>query len=404
MIDLIGERSCPARVDADNIDYMPMQSINSDKQKKFILCLVPLTLLLSCAKPSDDTPSAGSGRYLYVASGACYSGNGITTFTNTTSSNLVYRIDTSSGLRDAVVADYNQSPAQAGDTPVGVVDIDSNYVYVLIENTTTPGARRVEKVEKKASGARSTFSNNTTAMSAQLRGMKLLSTGDLLISKSSAIEKITAANVRITQGANPFVNAPAAPCATSTTLMTKVLTMSSGNLFFLHAATSQNRFGIVSASGYAAAADCKSAQSSPNASSFPVAAVYDAVNTKLIVAYGGSATTTDINSIYAYSINESTNAISSPQKIYDVSLYPATYPYLLYGITEMTLDSQTNTLYVATAINTSTTAINYAIEKFTYDATKIGSANASVLTRVGSTPFYPYGSDTKCISSMFVGN
>lgn len=139
-------------------------------------------------------------------------------------------------------------------------------------------------------------------------------------------------------------------------------------------------------------------------SSFPVAAAYDGVNSKLIVAYAGSATTTDINSIYTYTVNESTNAVSGAQKIYDANLYPATYPYLLYGISEMVFASSTSSLYVATAINTATTVANYAIEKFSYDATKIGSDNTHVLTRSGTTPFYSYGVDTKCISSMVIGD
>lgn len=361
-------------------------------------------IVCSCAQPPQSSLNTeADSRYLYVSSGACYSGGGNTTFSNTTSANVVYRINLDTGIRESIIADYNASPAQVGDSPVGLANVDSDSIYVLVENTTTTGARRIEKVEK-SSGNRTLFSNNTTALSAQLRDLNLLSNGDMLISKSTAIEKITSSNVRITQGANPFINAPAAPCATSTTLHSKMIALNNGNIVFLHAATSQNRFAIISSTGYAAAADCKAAQSAPNTSSFPVAAAYDGVNSKLIVAYAGSATTTDINSIYAYTVNESTNAVSGAQKIYDANLYPATYPYLLYGISEMVFDSSTSSLYVATAINTATTVASYAIEKFSYDATKIGSDNTHVLTRSGTTPFYPYGADTKCISSMVIGD
>lgn len=144
--------------------------------------------------------------------------------------------------------------------------------------------------------------------------------------------------MRITQGANPFINAPAGACATSTTLHTKAVTLLNGNVVFLHAAAAQNRLAIISAAGYAAGADCRSATAAPNASSFPVAFVYNSVNSKLIVAYAGTATTTNINSIYAYSVNETPNTLSSPQSIYDASLYPTTYPYLLYGVSEMVLE------------------------------------------------------------------
>lgn len=361
---------------------------------------------VSCAQPPEDEAATSSSRYLYVASGACYSGGGNTAFSNTTSSNVVYRINLSTGVKDITVADYNSSPSQAGDSPVGIASIDSENLYVLVENTTTAGARRIERVAKSTDGNRTLFSNNTTALSAQLRGMSLLSNGDFLISKSTALEKITSANVRVLKGANPYVNAPAAPCATSTTLMSKVSTMSNQFILFLHAATSQNRFGFVKAEGYGAGGDCTPAQAAPNTASFPVASAYDSLNSKLLVAYAGSSTATDINSIYAYSITETASSITvgAANKIYDANAYPTTYPYLLYGISEMVLDPTENALYVATAINTSTTVVNYAIEKFSYDATQIGVSNSSVLTRSGSTPFYDYGGDTKCIADMMIAD
>ncbi|MBL7670859.1 MAG: hypothetical protein JNM39_10265 [Bdellovibrionaceae bacterium] len=380
--------------------------------KKIILysTLISVGVLFctSCAKPPEDEAAAvttTSSRYLYVASGTCYSGGGNTTFTNATASNFVFRIDLATGAKDATIADYNSSPSQTGDSPVGIASIDSNNMYILVENATA-GARRIEKVQKTTDGARTLFSNNTTALSVALRGLHILTNGDLLINKSTAIEKINTANVRITKGANPYVNAPAAPCATSTTLMSKVTTLSNQFILFLHAATSQNRFGFVKPEGYGAAGDCTPAQAAPNTASFPVATAYDAVNSKLLVAYAGSTTTTDINSIYAYNITETSSSVTvgTANKIYDASLYPATYPYLLYGISEMVLDPVDNTLYIATAINTATTVVNYAIEKFSYDASQIGVANTSVLTRSGSTPFFDYGGETKCIADMMIAD
>ncbi len=381
------------------------------KHRKNILFIslvsVGILFCTSCAKPPEDEPvaAASSSRYLYVASGTCYSGGGNTTFTNATASNFVFRIDLATGAKDATIADYNSSPSQAGDSPVGIASIDSNNMYILVENATA-GARRIERVEKTADGARALFSNNTTALSVALRGLHILTNGDLLISKNTAIEKISSANVRITKGANPYVNAPAAPCATSTTLMSKVTTLSNQFILFLHAATSQNRFGFVKPEGYSIAGDCTPAQAAPNVASFPVATAYDAINSKLLVAYAGSATTTDINSIYAYNITETSTSVTvgAANKIYDVSLYPATYPYLLYGISEMVLDPVDNMLYIATAVNTATTVVNYAIEKFSYDASQIGVTNTSVLTRSGSTPFFDYGGDTKCIADMMIAD
>lgn len=359
---------------------------------------------MAAAVPEEAAPVvAAEPRFLYVASGVCYSGGGNTTFTNLSSSNLIYKINLASGRREAMIADYNQTPAQIGDSPVGIVSSDADHLYVALENTTSAGARRIEKIEKKGSFARTTFSNNITALSAQLRSIDITPTGDLLISKSTAVEKITSANVRLMKGANAYVQSPGGACATSTTLFSKTLNLDNGMIIYLHAATGQNRIGMIAAAGYSVVADCKAAVAAPNAASFPVAAAYDKVNSKLLVAYAGSSVATDINSIYAYNVNEGSATITNPQKIYDSALYPSSYPYLLYGISEMALDSENKTLYVATAVSTATTLVNYAIEKLTYDSTQIGVTNTAVLTRVGSTPFYPYGSDTKCISSMFVG-
>ncbi|WP_409478123.1 hypothetical protein [Pseudobdellovibrio sp. HCB154] len=366
---------------------------------KLFKIVVGLCVLLTngCAKEPEESSSTSDSRYLYVASGVCYSGNN-TTFSNTTSSNLIYRLSLETGAVDSTIADYFSSPSNTGDSPASIVDGDSNYLYALIENTTTTSLRRIEKIEKRSNGARSIFSNNTTALSAQLRHLLKLSNGDFAVSKSTGVEYLTSGNVRL--GA-PYINATAAPCNTSTTLIPKVLTLSNGKFVFLHAAAAQNRFGIFATTG---GTTCSAAQAAPNANAFPTAAFYDSTNAKLFVAYAGNAVTTDLNSIYMYSIDESTNAISGATKIYDASLYPGTYSYLLYGVSEMVYDAATSSVYIATATTTATTVVNYAIEKFTYDPTQIGVDATKILVRSGTTPFFEYGSDTKCISKMFIGN
>lgn len=345
-------------------------------------------------------------KYLYVASGACYSGGGNTTFSNTTSSNLVYRINLSTGIKDITIADYNSSPSQAGDSPIAIANIDAHNVQILVENTTTAGARRIEKVEKVQTGNRVLFSNNITALSTQLRAMNLMSNGDLLISKGTAIERISSSNVRILKGTSPYVAAPASPCATSTTLISKVSTLANGFILFLHAAASQNRFGFVKAAGYRTAGDCTLAQPAPNVNAYPVASAYDAAHSVLLVAYAGNATTADLNSIYAYEIDETDTSVTikSTHKIYDSADYPTLYGHLLYGISAMALDPDTNNLYLATATTTATTVLNYTIEKFSYDYSKLSVDDSHVLTRIGATPFYNYGIDTKCIADLHIGN
>lgn len=366
-----------------------------------------MLLLGACAEEEQEKliqKVTATEKFLYVASGTCYSGNGITTFTNLTSSNQVYRLNLESGQKDTFIADYYSSPSNPGDSPVSIVDFDANRLAVLIENATTATLRRIELIDKKQFGGRVTYSNNTTALSAQVRKMRKLSDGYMLISKSTAVEKMTAGSGRLTVGANPWLNlaTPTSACTTSTALISAILQLPTGLLMFAHAGTGAARIGSVSALGYSVAGDCKAGLTAPNANAFPTSMVYDKLNKILLVSYGGSSTGVDLNSIYAYSIDEVTGAITNPQKIYDSNLFGSTYNYLLFGISAMAYDTDNKQLYVATTISNATTAVNYRIEKLNYDPSKIGVANSSVLTK-GNSIYYDYGYDTKCISDMYIG-
>jgi hypothetical protein len=364
-----------------------------------LLGLLACCGLAGCKK---KTEAAEAARSLFITSGACYSGNGVTTFTNKTASNLVYTIDLSSGQRQTLIADYYASPSNAGDSPVSLAIDDQSNVLVLVENTTTASLRRIERVQRTSSGNRNTYNGNTTALSAQLRAMLKLADGYLLVSKSSAVEKIQQTAARLLVGTSAWLTltTPASSCAPSSTLVSSLAQLNNGMLVFAHAGASNARIGVVSALGYGAATDCKSEQDAPVATAFPTAMVYDGTNNKLIVAYGGSTTAENINSIYAYSIDETTGTISDPEKIYDAYLFGSTYNYLLFGISAMALDAKTNTLYVSSAISNATTVVNYQILKFKYNPSLIGVTNTSVLTSEGT--FYDYGNDTKCISSMLI--
>lgn len=360
-----------------------------------------ITISACVKKPEDATAvvappatTSTSSKYLYVASGACYSG-GNTTFSTTTASNLIFRVNASTGVYDSKIADYNSIPANAGDSPASVTDYNSQYIHVLVENATA--GRRVELVPK-IGGNRTTLTSNTTILSAALRKMIPTPDGGFLISKGSIIEKINSQGVRV--GAPLIPTALAANCGAANASMTDMATLKNGNIVFVNATASNNRIGLISAGGYLTAANCllSAPLNAPVATAFPVALSYVSANNQLIVAYAGTATTTSINSIYVYDVNEATGAITNATRIYDSSLYPTTYSYLLYGISAMAYDSSANELYVATAISTATTVVNYAIEKFTYDPT------GKAITRVGSVPFYNYGLDTKCISGMTVGD
>lgn len=363
-----------------------------------------ITFTLAGCEEEEQAAAGAAPKYLYVASGACYSGNGVTTFTNATSSNLVYRLNLSTGTKERSIADYFASPANPGDSPVAVVSENSSSLLVLVENTTTVGLRRIERVSKTGAASRTTYSGNITALSAQARAMTLLPDGYLLVSKSTAIEKMKDGSNRLLKGANPWVtlSTPASSCTTSATLLSSMARLNNGGIVFAHAAVGTARIGVIDPLGYAVAGDCKSAQTSPNASSFPTAMVYDGTNRKLIVAYAGSTTAADINTIYSYDVDETTSVLSNPQELYDSSLFGSTYNYLLFGVSSMTLDTTNGYLYVATAVSTATTAANYKIEKLKYAPANIGSNNPAVLS--WEKTLYDFGGDTKCISSMTIAD
>lgn len=372
------------------------------KIHKIFLITVTLFLVVSCnnSKKKDEPTTAPEPskvtdvtkpKYLYVASGACYSGTGNTTFTATTSSNLVYRLNLSSGVKDLSIADYYSLPANSGDSPISAIEQDKDNLFILVENATS--GRRIEKVPKTSNPSRSIFSSNTTALSAALKFMIKSSDSGLLISKGAGAEKLTSQGVRM--GA-PYIGTNlGATCGATITNISSVTTNPSNKIFFAHAAAANNRWGVISANGYSVAADCLAAQAAPNANSYPVAITYLSATNQVMVAYAGNAITTDLNSIYVYDFNDSTNAISNPTKIYDASNYVSA-GYLLYGISAMTFDPSDSSLYVATAISSATTVVNYVIEKLSYNT------STKTLTRVGTVPFYNYGVDTKCISSLSI--
>lgn len=365
----------------------------------------------SCAKvPIEEALSANTTttpeRHLYLSTGACYSGAGITTFSNTTSTNKVYRVSLADGkMPEPKLADYLDSKSQIGDTPVGIVNHDLNSLYVLVQNAAA-GTKRVERLLKGDNLSRTTVTNSTSIFNANLRSISKTVNGDLLISESTGIERVNGIDFsRISNGTNPYIRSPAAPCATSTTLITRAGALSNKMIYFLHAAASQNRIGFVKASGYFASGDCTLAEPAPVATAYPTASVYDSTNEVLIVAYGGGGSTTvGVNSIYAYKLNVTSNSvtINSRDKIYDQTQFPAVYGFQLFGISAMALDPQTNHLYVATTTTTATTAAGYRVEKLKYSPSAIGTSNSTVLSRASSNIFLPHSSDTKCVSDLFV--
>lgn len=365
------------------------------RSKIFFFTPVALAFLTSCAK--DPLVDASNAKALYVASGMCYSGNGITTFTATTSSNLIYKVDLSTGLPGDTVADYNVSSAIPGSTPVSIHAKDSNSLWVVVENATA-GARRIESVTN-IEELPTYFYSNATAFSGVLRKSAYdASNGAFIINKSTAHERINMSPARDVVGTLPWVNNPVGNCASTNTMATVTLTLPNGNILYGHAsATPANRkIVIVSSTGYRAPADCLSTTAVTVPSNI-TDILYLEEEGQLLVAMGDSTVNNNMNSIYVYDIDPTTSAISNGTSLLENNASAdEKYASYLYGISSMAYDSASKTLYVAMANAIATTVQNYKIEKFTYDPT------AKQLTRVGMTPWSQSWAGSKCISSMIV--
>ncbi len=339
------------------------------------ISLVFMTALTSCKKAQNALNAASTAntdsRFLYVASGACY-GGGVTT---SSGAGTIVRYNLATDAKE-IVTDYTTVGL---DLPVGVADWDSDNLLVAVE---IAGARRLEIVNKRGLG-RYTIQSNATALSSQLRSVTRLADGGFLVSKTASVERFNSTGGR--SALAPYINTPAGTCATSTTLISATAELGNGKLVFAHAAaTPNNKFGIISASGYSAASDCLAAQAAPITTALPSAMVYLPDLQQLLVGYGSG--TAGSNQVWSYAINESTAAITGATAAY-------TNFNVVNGPSAMAYDQTTGRIYIANSLGTLNT-----IEKFSYDS------SSKMLTRVGTTPFIPPSISTRCISGMSVGN
>lgn len=352
---------------------MPVKTLLS-----FIIAIVSVGLisaaLTACGTSvsKEGFNSALNNRYLYVASGSCYAGGAAVSAGNAT----VAKFDLSTGNFAGLVADYNIYGN--GDQPASIHHFDSRLL-VLVENA---AGRRIDSINTDGTGL-TTYISNATALNAVLRHLTVLADLSILVTKATAIEKFSVGKVRVMQGANPFINAPAAPCATSTTAMTSTTVLPTGKIVFTHAAASPNNItGVIASTGYAVPANCNAGQAAPVATALPTASAYDETTGKLLVAYGSA--TTASNLIYSYDINTSSGAISNATAAW-------TDTSIVLGPTRMAVDDETGFVYVANGASTFNN-----IEKFAL-------SSSGVLTKVKTAPFVATNVYTRCITDMEIG-
>jgi len=406
---------------------------------KFVLILLATT---SCSKAVEEEAlqSLLTTEKLYVTTGACNSGNGLTTYTTTATRTLeAYNIY--NGQHETTLLDYNSAGTFAGGThPKKMLD-RGDYIFVLNENSTTTSERKIIKVPKSNPLNYSNYYLNPAVFNGAMNALNIDSEGSMLISKTTAIEKINTTPIRIPAGANPWVNSPGGNCATSNSFISSVLTLppisgsTTGKIIYAHQGNTAalNRIGIISSSGYYSASDCltglqinsithtKATNVSPGPVAFninstsPTSMVLipyssGTITSKLIVSYSNGQTSN--NNAGTYNLNHglviwdivepdtTTASLTNPTILYDNTSF-------LFGVSTMAYNSNDGYLYVATAgepgaVNQTTNGYGYNIEKFALNIDQDGHVTLNRVT-YNNQPFIKGGAYTKCISDLAIG-
>jgi hypothetical protein len=413
-----------------------------------LTAVVGMSLALAgCPKKSEEASSATTEKYLYISSGTTNSGFGVTTFAAQTSGRKVSKLGITSKSLSTVIdltLPFQGGPSFGIDTGAQSLIDKGTYLLMLTENAVAGSDRKVYKIPKSSPYNTEIYSQDplalTTVAANITRTMQEDVDGTLILSRTTAVEKIGTNSVRIPIGGNAWMNAPAAPCATSiagisaAVVMPPFGTATSGKIIYAHmgATTALNRLGVISATGYLVAADClvgidlstvghtpaSNIPASPAvaflaaSSTSPTAMVFIPNATggggKLIVGYGPSTAANAIlnNSVNLHSalvmwtVNETATTASLVTPVVLNRDNAATW-----GISALAYDSSDSSLYVATAgqpgvASQIVAGYGYKIEKFTIDT----AAQTASLVRVDNLPFLVGTSATRGITSMAIGS
>jgi hypothetical protein len=386
----------------------------------------------SCSKNSDST--VASSKKLYIATGLCYSGTGFNPPAITDVGQLVSRLDISSRAYE-VVHDYGNLADEDIDTYAnGITDGGDGYIYVAVENPTSTGNRRIDKIARAAFGARTVWQPSTADLSAGvLRGIARADDEGVLVGRTTTVERYDATPqnrdlaFNVSWGDNSL-----GACATNNTRITDMISLPKvlstdqiGKYIYAHAAAGQMDIGVISKDGSNLAANClanapggvllaeaATANAALNetlsATATPTSLVYiptGAGTGKLLVAYSSStangaqaAAASLSNALVMYDFAENTAAGETATLTNGTVLYNDVY---FFGVTAMAYDSSANMLYVAAAKNQNPSPEGYNIERFSIDLTTPG---ATRVTDSDNSSFEEPNSFTKCPTSMFVGD
>lgn len=406
---------------------------------------------VGCQKKAEDAVTA-TPKTLYVASGTCYSGSGITAYTAAQASRAVTKWSTVTGSTggSTLFTDLNfGNNVSVNTNPQALID-NGDHMLMLTENATTGGDRKVFRVYKNNPSTYITYATDPTAFVAAAanvtRSMALDVDGTLMFSRSAAAERLNTLGVRIVKGgANAWVSGgitgscftAAATQIQSIALMTPFTNMNNGKMIYIHAGATAvlNRIGITARTGLTTgtAADCVGSSPAGGASTVahtnapnltgPVTFVGTGASLtsmvyiptpapattagKLLVTYSASVAaqldnnTTFNHGVVMWDITETSDTaatITNPVILWrDESV--------VFAPSAITYDATDSSIYVAVGgspglVSQSAQNFGYNVEKFTLDMA------TPKLTRVSTNnqPFIIGNAYTKCISNLTIGD
>lgn len=420
---------------------------------KTLMLTTGLLLGFSSCQKSEEEASTTTSKKLYVTSGICNSGQGITTYAAGTASRAVTKWSSSSGEQLGTFIDFNNATGFADTLPQQILD-EGDSILLLTENATTETERKIYRIMKNDPGTFLTVVPNTSIVAGDpdhiSRSFQIDADGMFIMSRSFAAEKFTPIGgiVPGSTGTIAHINPSAATgtcfnaAASATNYISDLALMdpmdgfNSGKVIVANVGTliTDNRLAAINPNGLTGGtvADCAGgvqistvahtlgpdiADTIPATITFtangvnPTSMVYIKTPApattagKLLVTYapalntGLNNNTTLNHAVVLWDVTEdSTSAvtINNPVVLYRNHT-------VVYAPSAIAYDESSNSVFVAVGpnigtANQTTSNLGYNIEKFTIDL------NTPSLTRVtdDNRPFIKGNSQTKCISSMTV--
>lgn len=432
-----------------------------------LLGLATLALISTgCQKSSEDVAAVTPPKSLYVSSGLCTSGVGVTTYTAATASRVVTKWGTDEGTFESVVIDWNVASGFAASLPQDVID-EGESLLILAENAGTMTERKVFRIEKANLGIYETVvpqaysATPVTAATHIHRHLRKDDKGQFTVVRSASIERINALGSLIpgptaVGTSYIYMNAATAPCQTAAQLTTGTVTpagtyvglsdahnldpafgSSNGKIIFsvMGSAAANNRLGASIPAGInsATVAHCAGGVQitavphtlATNLGTAPV--TFDAngvsptsmvliktpapatTTAKLIVSYGPSNNavtaqhnTTNLN--HAIVVWNVTET-SATAVTFDSPVVLANDDTVIIAPSAMAYDEEDGSLYVA--VGPSPKNVTQAGTNQGYNIEKFTlDLTTPSLTRVHNNfqPFIVGNAQTKCISGLTIGN